>query len=304
MKLLNPVLGREVRERLRSGRSFVALTFFLALLTLLTWAVVAVVTAASNGFDGDITRATASGGTLLDALAIGMLVLMVFLLPGIAASSVSGERERQTLVPLQLSLLRPRSILIGKVLAAAAYALLLLVAAAPIFAASYVLGGVSIGPALRTMGALAVIATLIITIAVAWSTMVRRTAAAVVASYFTILVFCVAAPIAFVLTTTLIGSSDPNRPSDERFKPLLLANPLVAVALVQNPSGATENASGVFDDMSRTLRERFDQNGERLDDDVAGVPDWLVSMGSMSVVAAAAGAVGVRRLRTPTRTER
>ena len=306
MRLLNPVVGRELRQRLRSGRSFVALTLFLLVLTFLTWAVVEVATA-SGGVEDNISSGTAAGRTLLDALSVGMLVLMVFLLPGLAAASVSGERERQTLVPLQITLLRPRSIVIGKVLAASAYATLLLVAAAPMFAASFVLGGVSLAPAIRTMVALMVVATVIIAISVAWSTIVRRTAAAVLASYATALVLCVAAPIAFGLLTAL--QQNPNGPGldGNRFKPMLLVNPLVAVAMFQQPVTAFDGGNGVLASIRRGIRqEGWDpqQQQPTMDNDVAGVPDWLVSFAALGSVATVAAAVGVRRLRTPAGSER
>ncbi|MFN0026851.1 MAG: ABC transporter permease [Acidimicrobiales bacterium] len=307
MRLLNPVVGRELRQRLRSGRSFVALTLFLAVLTFLTWAVVAAVTANSSS-QQDLTRATGAGRPLLDVLSIGMLVLMVFLLPGLAAASVSGERERQTLVPLQITLLRPRSIVIGKVLAASAFAMLLLVASAPMFAAGYVLGGVALAPTLRTMVALLVVATVIIAISVGWSTILRRSVAAVVASYATILVLCVAAPIAFALLSVLARNPIDGGNDVNRFKPMVLVNPLVAVAMFQQP-GANPNGSGggALDGIRDSMRGRgFDDLAaqEVVDDDVAGVPDWLVSFASLGAVAVAAGAVGSRRLRTPARSER
>jgi ABC-type transport system involved in multi-copper enzyme maturation permease subunit len=306
---MNPVLGRELRERLRSGRSFVALTLFLALLAGLTWAVVTVTTHsnANDSFNPDLSRLTSSGRTLLDALVVGMTVLMMFLLPGIAATAVTGERERQTLIPLQISMLRPRSIFMGKVLSAAAYATLMLVAASPMFAAAYMLGGVTVNAAIRTMLALIVVAIVITTIAVAWSTIAKRTASAVIASYAFTLLMCIGAPILYqvfsVVTehTTVTGEvvSDPNT------KSILLANPLVAVALFQNTTMADNG--GVLGGIRRAVRYRgFDPitGQERLHDDMKGVPDWLVSFGVLGAITLGAGLIGTQRLRTPTKSER
>jgi ABC-type transport system involved in multi-copper enzyme maturation permease subunit len=309
MSIVNPVLGREIRERLRSGRSFVALTLFLGLLAGLTWAVVTVTTHtnANNQFNPDLSRLTSSGRTLLDALVVGMTVLMMFLLPGIAAVAVTGERERQTLIPLQISLLRPRSIFLGKVLSAAAYATLMLVAASPMFAAAYMLGGVTVSAAVRTMFGLIVVAIVITTIAVTWSTIAKRTAAAVIASYAFTLLLCVGAPVLYqvfsVVTehTTATGEvvSDPNN------KTILLANPLVAVALFQDTTAADNG--GLMGNVRRAVRYRgFDpgKNQDRLERNVKGVPDWIVSFGVLGAFTAGAGVIGTRRLRTPTKSER
>jgi ABC-type transport system involved in multi-copper enzyme maturation permease subunit len=305
MGIVNPVLGRELRERLRSGRSFVALTLFLTLLAGLTWAVVAATTR-DNGFNPDLSRITSSGRNLLDALVIGMMVLMVFLLPGIAATAVTGERERQTLIPLQISMLRPRSILIGKVLSAASYATLMLVAASPLFAAAYLLGGVTVGAAIRTMIGLIVVAAVITTIAVAWSTIVRRTAAAVIASYaFTLLLF-VGAPIVYslfaILSTHTLSTGEVVR--DPGDKQILLANPVAAVALFQH---ASVDTGGVLGGIRRSVRSRgFDTTTgqERMSSSLHGVPDWVVSFSVLGAITVGAGVIGTRRLRTPTKSER
>lgn len=314
--MINPVLGREVRERLRSGRSFFAITLFLALLMFITWAAVASVSAANNDVSTNLALLTSSGRILLDALTIGMLVLMIFLLPGIAASSVTGERERQTLIPLQISLLRPRSILLGKVMSAAAFATLMLIAAAPMFGAAYMLGGVSVAEAVRTMLALIFVAALITTLSVAWSTILRRTASAVVISYATVMLLFVAAPITFGLLTALrqetVREFDQNGVligefSKEQSRLWLLPNPVVAVALFQQPDSSGEGITGAFDGLRRGVRSRG-WNGadgrERFAQSKFGIPDWVISFGSLAAVGAAASYVGTRRLRTPSRSER
>ena len=308
MSIVNPVLGREVRERLRTGRSFVSLTLFLALLTLLTWAVATVTTRQDQFNNFDVSRITTSGRTVLDALVIGMLALMVFLLPGIAATAVTGERERQTLIPLQISMLRPRSILIGKVLSAAAYATLMLLAAMPLFATAYLLGGVSALDTVRTLLALIFVAALITTFCVAWSTIVRRSAAAVVVSYaFTLLLF-VGAPILYSLAAVVAEPTvRPDGSSEPREKRIMLANPVVAIALLQQPGDRTDTNGGALDGLRDSMRQgEWDNRGVRQigPTSVLGVPDWIVSVGTLSIFAFGAGVIGTRRLRTPTKSER
>jgi ABC-type transport system involved in multi-copper enzyme maturation permease subunit len=306
MSVINPVLGREVRERLRSGRAYVSLTLFLGLLTLLTW-VVAAATTRTNQLGGpNIGQITSSGRSVLDALVIGMTVLMVFLLPGIAATAVTGERERQTLIPLQISMLRPRSILIGKVLSAAAYAALMLTAALPLFAAAYLLGGVSAIDTIRTLLALIFVAALITTFCVAWSTVVRRSAAAVVVSYaFTLLLF-IGAPLLYAASGVFVGANN-NPGSRPNAKRMMLVNPVVAVALLQAPGDKTLAGGGVLGGLRTSMRQgQFDNFGQRQQSvtSVAGIPDWIVSAGSLGLFAIGAGMIGVRRLRTPTKSER
>ena len=66
------------------------------------------------------------------------------MMPGISAGSVAGERDRQTLVPLQVTMLGPIQIFFGKVFASSSFLLLLLVGSAPILAVPFLVGGISL----------------------------------------------------------------------------------------------------------------------------------------------------------------
>ncbi|MGH9269998.1 MAG: ABC transporter permease, partial [Ilumatobacteraceae bacterium] len=142
MTVLNPVLGRELKERMRGVRSFAALAIFLALLILTTW-IVYRGNQQTDPFSFDLARQTRVGRELYEWILSIMLVLVLFFVPGLTAGAIAGERERQTLLPLQVTLLRPRSIVWGKVLAALAYLALMIVAALPLFAVAYQLGGIT-----------------------------------------------------------------------------------------------------------------------------------------------------------------
>ena len=239
MITVNPVLGRELRERLRSGRAFAAITVFVGLLLLLTWAIN---TGSSNANPGDLSALTSTGRSLLDGLTFGMMFLMAFFLPGIAAGAISGERERETLIPLQVTLLSSRSILTGKILAASAFAALLLVAATPLFATAYLLGGVSLAEAVRTLVALGAIAVMITTIAVVCSSIVRRTQAAVLLAYTVTFFVFVAAPFIFGMASIVeTRRNQPTGAPNGVTRALLLPNPVVALAAFAEPSRRREN---------------------------------------------------------------
>lgn len=303
---VNPVLRREVRERLRTGRAYVAITVFVGLLLLLTWAVHTATSVNRNL--SNIVTASASGRTLLEALAFGMLGLMAFLLPGIAAGSVTGERERETLIPLQVTLLSPRAIMSGKVLASSAFAALMLVGATPLFATAYLLGGVSFAEVARLFTALVVVAALLTTLAVTCSTLVRRTQAAVLMAYALTLILFVGAPFLFGMATVI----DSQRGTDAASAPkaLVLPNPVVAVALFTFPNdGVNGNvdgnlgaSNGPLGGISREIRRRDTDGSFR--NSMFGLPMWAVSFGSLVVGIGAGSLLGVRRLRTPARTER
>ncbi len=301
MITVNPVLGRELRERLRSGRAFAAITVFVGLLLLLTWAIN---TGSSNANPGDLSALTSTGRSLLDGLTFGMMFLMAFFLPGIAAGAISGERERETLIPLQVTLLSSRSILTGKILAASAFAALLLVAATPLFATAYLLGGVSLAEAVRTLVALGAIAVMITTIAVVCSSIVRRTQAAVLLAYTVTFFVFVAAPFIFGMASIVeTRRNQPTGAPNGVTRALLLPNPVVALAAFAEPTAGKQDGSNSGPLASVRQGLRNDSIGQ-FRTTYFGIPDWLWSFGFLSVGTGLFTVLGVRALRTPARTER
>jgi ABC-type transport system involved in multi-copper enzyme maturation permease subunit len=326
----NPVLGREVRERMRSGRSFAIITLFLLLLTGLV-AVVFTLQQSNNSINNgnvDFNQLSSTGRVLYDVTILGLLALLMLFLPAIAAGAIAGERERQTLVPLQITLLTPRAILWGKIMASSVYVGLLLVAALPLFAVSYQLGGITLWEAGRGVLALLVVAVIFATASVGCSAIVKRVQGATVLAYLVVFGMTVAAPCAFIAATAI----DASRGNDQANAPtsLLLANPVVAIAymsggnLFQGSSAAAlaerqndaQNGSSGFNGDRGILREirsalavsdEADGLGGRkfgLTGSVFGLPNGIAALVGIALPAAALFVLGMRRLRTPARSER
>ncbi len=145
----NPVLRRELLERWRGRRASGVITAYVGLLAvftlLLAW--IGVRTIESNAFDG--TGFTGSGPMLgrflLENLLAVTMGLAMLLAPAYAATQISGERERQTLSLLRITLVKPGQIVIGKLGASVAWLLLLVLAAIPLTAIGFFLGGVTLG---------------------------------------------------------------------------------------------------------------------------------------------------------------
>lgn len=93
MAELNPVLVKELRGRMRGGRSFVLLTIFLALLagaTLLFYGVIASQTG------NDLNAGRQIGQALFLMIAFAALVGVSIITPSLTAGALAGERERQS----------------------------------------------------------------------------------------------------------------------------------------------------------------------------------------------------------------
>src|SRR5687768_11154450 len=110
---MNPVLRKDLLGLLRLRRVSAIQVFFvvvLAALLLATWPQQGVVSLASRGRDD-----------LLLGLIVGQLVLLTLFVPGIAAVSLSGEREANTLEMLYASRLSAAQIIFGKIMSAISY---------------------------------------------------------------------------------------------------------------------------------------------------------------------------------------
>jgi ABC-2 type transport system permease protein len=189
---VNPVLRRELLERWRSRRAPITLTVYLAILGAILYGLYRIgigVLSSQMGFGGVAGGPDASlmgpalGRFLLEGLLFFVLLLVLFVAPGYAAAQLSGERERRTLSLLQVTLLSPTQIVLGKLGASVAWLTLLVVATLPLGAAGFFLGGVALGDLLRGIAFILVIALSVAAVAIGASSVARKTTGAIVLTY-------------------------------------------------------------------------------------------------------------------------
>lgn len=223
---LNPVLARELKQRMRGRHVWLVVTLYLAVLAvILRWVYVA--SSQDDTFDGgiDLLASATAGRAIFQWLLFFMLLLVCFIVPGLTAGAISGERERQTMVSLQLTLLRPRSIVVGKLLASLAFVVLLIVASLPLVTVPFLVGGVSTTEVVKGLVMVLATAVTLACLTLACSALLRRTQAATVVAY--------GLTLGLVLGTLLFyGAQQIPRPAGgARPDPWILAlNPFAATA--------------------------------------------------------------------------
>lgn len=315
---VNPVIGRELTERLRGLRAYMAVTIFVLVLAITMFLVFEGSAGTSDRFD--LSARTGAGRLVFEWVILIMTVLVLFFVPGLTAGAIAGERERQTLATLQVTMLRTRSILLGKVAAALAFLGLMVVAALPVLAVSSLLGGVRIADILRGLLAVFVVAVLTATMVVAVSTFTKRVQTATLLAYGFVAVIVLIGPLAYGVAALL----DARTPSDTVAAPswLLTVNPVVLVADLG--SGNQAGGDGPLSAIREGLGEAKARTGNSWwawfpepvnwrDVDEAsnagrplggGPPAWVLSLVSLSAVSVGMLALAVRRLRTPADSER
>jgi ABC-type transport system involved in multi-copper enzyme maturation permease subunit len=311
---INPVLDRELRQRSRSARSMFLLTIFLGLLIgVMFLAYKATETTAGFAADPVSALTVQVGRSMFEWVLAAELVILLFIIPGISAGSIAGERDRQTLIPLQVTLVGPIGIFIGKVLASSSFILLLLIASAPVLAVPYLVGGISLSQVLLSLLSLLCIGFLMATMGVACSAVFRRTQTATLAAYAMVLVLTLGTVVGLAVLAVIDGSR-----GTDTIEPRLIAlypNPFLTVT--DAAGDIASPSSGPFSPLKQVFIESqvgpgviveggvaFNPetgNQAELPAGIGGLPLWVRSLLVQAGLAVVLAIVGIRRLRSPSR---
>jgi len=133
---LVPMLGKEMRGRTRGLRSPVLLSVYLGVLIAGVLLFLWLTLERMNYIMPQV------GLSLYTLFIFSLVMLISFIAPAIAASTISGERERRTYDLLLVTKASLTGIVLGKWLASVVYLMFLAVAALPVFAVVFFYGGV------------------------------------------------------------------------------------------------------------------------------------------------------------------
>ncbi len=178
----NPVILKELRGRMRGARAFVVLTVYLLLLGAFTALIYVAVAESALAVGGQVNMGEI-GRTLFTGIIGIEMMLVAFIAPAFTAGAISGEREHQTYELLRTTLLAPSKLVLGKLLAALFYVLLLLLAAVPLQSIAFFFGGVAETEVILAFVILFVTALLFCTMGLYFSSRARRTMSASVVTY-------------------------------------------------------------------------------------------------------------------------
>jgi ABC-2 type transport system permease protein len=236
----NPVVIKELRGRMRGPRAFIVLTVYLLLMSsFVTLLYVVYVASTTNVYSG--TNAQLIGKFVFGAVVGIELLLVCFIAPAFTAGAISGERERQTYDLLRTTLLTARSLVIGKLVSALSYILLLLVAAFPLQSLAFLLGGVAPEEVLIATGLLVATSFLFGTSGIFFSSLMRRTLGATVLTYAFALMATLGLPlilVALVPLASLFFNNAPPSPAIESvlfyaFGALIAINPIATAVTTE-----------------------------------------------------------------------
>lgn len=262
MSVLSPMAGfahgvtavtsRELRGRMRGRRAFVVLTVYLLLLAAIAFGIYAYLQRQADldaalrlragedmlgplgGVSPGFALSARVGHLLFSGVLLLETLLVLVLAPAFTAGAISSEREHQTLDLLVATPLSTLGVVLGKLVSALAWVLILIVASVPLMSLVFVFGSVGPEDVLRAYALLFTLAFGMGAVGLFLSALVRRTQAATVLASIVVLVVALGTiPVHAlwgVLGTTATRSQDgvttirqPNRGPEA----LLWLNPLI-----------------------------------------------------------------------------
>lgn len=179
---LNPIVKKDLQVSARSMRLSWGLFGYEALLTMAFLLALIIIEEETNYIysSGNIYSYLVY---LFPVVAIVQVCIVALIMPIITASSISGEKERQTFDIMMTTCMSPFSIVLGKVISAVIRIMFYVVASLPILALSFVAGGLSWGYLLLLLLAIILLAVFSGSIGIMCSAFSRKSITAVIMSF-------------------------------------------------------------------------------------------------------------------------
>lgn len=289
---LNPVLDRELRQRSRGARWMVLISIFLLMALGVLYLTYYAETYDDNYYNyQDPVEALnlTVGRSMFEWVLILQMTLLLFIVPGISAGSVSGERDRQTLIPLQVTLVRPIGIFFGKVWSSTAFMSLLIIASVPLWAIAYILGGITITNVFLSLFTLLMTGFFLAIVGVGSSALFQRSVASVLVTYgFVLLVVIGSAVVSAMFAVFGEYSSTP-----------LYVNPYVALSGAAGASTYDGYDAWPLTGTRIGIEGNYSFNSTGASSSYTWFPVWLRGLLTQAAFAALFGFVGLKRLVTP-----
>lgn len=179
----NPILAREIDHRMRDNRTYFVPLIYLSVLALVTVGVYLTMTWTRGLAPPPTIQGWEIGMAIFHAVAFVQMALVVLLVPSVSASAITAERDKGTLVPLLVTPLPRRALVVGKLVAPVLYILLLLSTSIPFAALSFGFGGTDLRLLAVTYACLLTTVLFLAALGLMVSTLLRRTVPAVLLAY-------------------------------------------------------------------------------------------------------------------------
>ncbi|MBD1372660.1 ABC transporter permease subunit [Hazenella sp. IB182357] len=190
----NPILSKELQWRMRVKKTPWLIALYLVIVAGIVFTVLSL---------QDLNRmATFDSGAniwVYTGLSFLNLLMLAFIVPGITAGLISGERERQTLDVLLTTNLSSSQIIYSKWIASLSFVLMLLLLSSPLYVIVYLYGGISPAHIWQSILHLMVTVLFLGSLGIFYSTWIKRTGIATVLTYASVAFIGIGLPLIYIL---------------------------------------------------------------------------------------------------------
>lgn len=180
---LNPIIKKDIRVNSRSVKLSLGVCIYelvLALILFLTLSIIEASTTNNYYYPDNIYHSMLY---IFPVLGVTQACIVALITPILTASSISGERERQTFDIMLTTCLSPMQIILGKVATAVLRVLLYVIASIPIMGLSFIIGGIPWATLFWYMVCITILAILAGSIGILCSSLCNKTISSVILSF-------------------------------------------------------------------------------------------------------------------------
>lgn len=142
---------------------------------------------------------------IYNLIVIGQFVVLMLILPAFSATTISGERERQTLDLMLCTDLSPWKIIFGKIMASLSFIFLMIIASMPFMGIVFLFGGVTIFEIVKVVLFYMVTSFLVCSIGLYCSTRFKRVVTSIIMTYFIMGLLFVGTLIAYAIVMMILN---------------------------------------------------------------------------------------------------
>jgi ABC-type transport system involved in multi-copper enzyme maturation permease subunit len=179
---VNPILKKDLKITSRSVKLCLELLAYEGILALIFLIAISTMSSAYINY-GEYGNRYSDFVSLFPTLSIAQIVMVGLIVPIMTASSISGERERQTFDIMLTTSMTPFAIILGKVTSAVARVMLFVIASVPIMSLSFILGGMEWISLLYFLVAICIYAFFAGSIGILCSALCRKSLSSIILAY-------------------------------------------------------------------------------------------------------------------------
>lgn len=198
---LNPIVKKDVKVQSRSMKICWGVFVYELILALVFFLSMSII-------QGNVRYSTSNIYSamvwLYPVLAVTQLIILGLVVPIKTASSISGEKERQTFDIMMTTSMSPFSIIMGKVMTAIVQGMFFVVASMPVMALSFIIGGMSWTYLFWFLAIALLVSLFAASIGILCSSLCKKSISAVIMSYVFYLIFFLGTAVPPVVVAVIV----------------------------------------------------------------------------------------------------